>query len=315
MNIAILGATSQIAKDLILSFASKTDYKCSLFARKPLLLAEWIKNKNITKDYEVLSYSGFIHTKKFDVIINFVGVGDPAKAVNMGADIFDVTLKYDLQALNYIQKNPSCKYIFLSSGAVYGSSFDEPVDADSEANIPINNFKLQDCYSVAKLYAECRHRALPELPIIDIRLFNYFSYSQNMSARFLISDTLRAINDNNILVTSAHNIVRDYIGPHDFFNLVSHLITTLDTNDVIDAFTKEPVDKFTLLLALKENFGLRYEVDDSSVGLNATGMKINYFSKNRKASKYGYLPIKTSLDSILEQSKQLLEHINSVKKQ
>jgi len=310
MNIAILGATSQIAKDLIRSFANITDYKCSLFSRNSDSLVEWLQYNNITKDYEILDYSSFSGDEKFDVIINFIGVGNPAKALSMGASIFHTTLEYDLLVLSYLVKNPTCKYIFLSSGAVYGSNFNEPVDINSEAHIPINNLKQQDWYGVAKLYAESRHRALPDLSIVDIRLFNYYSYSQNISARFLISDVLRAIQSNTVLITSPNNIVRDYIGPHDFYCLISQLISFPTLNDVVDSYTKEPVDKFTLFLALKEKFGFEYEVDDSPAGLNATGMKMNYFSVNRKASEYGYLPTKTSLDSVLEQSELLLDNIN-----
>ncbi|SVC78838.1 uncharacterized protein METZ01_LOCUS331692, partial [marine metagenome] len=47
MKIAILGATSQIAKDLILSFSKKNGTEFSLFARNIELLEEWVNNKNL----------------------------------------------------------------------------------------------------------------------------------------------------------------------------------------------------------------------------------------------------------------------------
>lgn len=46
-----------------------------------------------------------------DVILNFVGVGNPAQAALMGASIFDVTLKYDKLALDYVREDPRCRYI------------------------------------------------------------------------------------------------------------------------------------------------------------------------------------------------------------
>lgn len=309
LKIAIFGATSQIAKDLIFSLSVKEKNELYLFSRDLNILKKWLEYKNINNNYKLLDYLDFNASEKFDVVINFIGVGDPAKALGMGTLIFDVTLKYDMQILGYLEKNSECKYIFLSSGAVYGSSFDTPVDVNSKAIIPINDFKQQDWYGAAKLYAECRHRALPEFSIIDIRLFNYYSYSQNISSRFLISDAVRAIQFNTVLITSSYNIIRDYIGPHDFYSLVSLLIASPHINDAVDSYTKEPIDKFTLLLALKEKFGLKYEVDDTPLGLNASGMKINYFSKNMRASQFGYSPIKTSLSSVLEQSELLLENM------
>ena len=79
---------------------------------------------------------------------------DPVQAAAMGASIFDVTLKYDEMALDYVRQHPHCRYIFLSSGAAYGSSFDEPVDENTKAVIAINNLQPQDWYAVAKLHAE-----------------------------------------------------------------------------------------------------------------------------------------------------------------
>ncbi|MCX7100863.1 MAG: NAD-dependent epimerase/dehydratase family protein, partial [Methylobacter sp.] len=144
----------------------------------------------------------------------------------MGASIFDVTLKYDEITLNYVRQYPQCRYLFLSSGAAYGLSFDTPVDENTKAVVAINNLQPQEWYAVAKLHAECRHRSHPELPIIDIRVFNYFSRTQDISARFLITDILRAIRDKTVLKTSSDFIMRDFIHPTDFYKLVSALLTS-----------------------------------------------------------------------------------------
>ena len=45
----------------------------------------------------------------------------------MGASIFDVTLKYDEMALDYVRQHPDCRYIFLSSGAAYDSKEEHSV--------------------------------------------------------------------------------------------------------------------------------------------------------------------------------------------
>jgi hypothetical protein len=46
-------------------------------------------------------------------------------------------------------------------------------------------------------------------------VFNYFSHTQDMNARFLITDIVRAIKNKKIFKTSADNIVRDFITPLD----------------------------------------------------------------------------------------------------
>lgn len=301
MRIACLGSTSQIARDLIVTFAKQTDYECTLFARDPSVVENWLRIENIQKGYIALDYQKFCNDVCYDVIINFVGVGDPARAKDMGVDIFDVTLRYDMMVLEYLQVNPDTKYIFLSSGAVYGGGFEEPVSNESDAIIPINNLTVIDSYAISKLYAEARHRALSDLSIIDVRVFNYFSHMQDFNARFLMTDIVRALQSGEMFFTSPDNIIRDFITPVDFFNLISALINYKPANMAIDCYTKSPVDKFSLLSELKEKHGLRYEVTRSTSSVNATGAKIKYYSLNKMSDEIGYHPEKTSLEGVLDE--------------
>lgn len=310
MRIAILGATSQIAKDLVLSFAKHARHELRLFARRPEAVAEWLCGVGLSAKYPVAAFEDFGANDLFDAILNFVGVGNPAQAVAMGSSIFDVTLKYDEMALNYLSCHPGCRYVFLSSGAAYGSNFEQPVDGNSQATISINQLQQQDWYAVAKLHAECHHRALPHLPIVDVRVFNYFSHTQDMSARFFITDVLRAIQSGETLITSPDNIVRDYIGPEDFYQLVAQILAAPATNEVVDCYTQAPVDKITLLASMKERFGLRYEMSNAPAGVNATGAKMNYFSNNRRAEVFGYVPPRDSLQTILDEAFLALSPVN-----
>lgn len=302
MRIAILGATSQIAKDLIQSFAANSQHELFLYARRPEVVAQWLRRENLAHAYAVADFAAFTTNEHFDAILNFVGVGNPAQAAAMGASIFDVTLKYDETALAYLQLHPNCRYIFLSSGAVYGSSFDAPVDANTKAVIAINNLQPQDWYAVAKLHAECRHRSLPHLPIVDIRIFNYFSRTQDMEARFLMTDIVRAIRDKMVLQTSSKYIVRDFLHPADFYQLVNVLLKAPAANAAVDCYSGAPIDKPALLAAMQENFGLQYEITEAAAGINATGSKPHYYSLNTRAGDFGYLPALTSLQGVLEES-------------
>ena len=304
-RIAILGATSHIAKDLIVSFSIEQDKHLNLFARRPDDVIKWLIGVGLSERYMVDHYDAF-GKQEFDAIINFVGVGNPAQAAAMGSSIFDVTLQYDELALNYVRQHPECRYIFLSSGATYGSSFDAPVDAQTKAVIPINNLQPQDWYGLAKLHAECRHRSLAHLPIVDIRVFNYFSHTQYMEARFLIADIVRAIRDNAVLQTSAEYMVRDFIGPSDFHQLIQAILTSPANNDVLDCYSKAPIDKPTLLTLMQDRFGLKYEISKTNASVNATGSKSHYFSLNNKAKNYGYQPALSSIESILIEAESLI---------
>ena len=306
MRIAILGATSQISKNLVLSFAAHSDHEVVLFARRTDVVKQWLVGVGINKSYSVAGFASFKQTQHFDAIINFVGVGNPAQTVAMGASIFDVTLEYDELALAYLKYHPNCRYIFLSSGATYGGNFDEPVNENTKAMFAINNLQPQDWYAVAKLHAECRHRALPHLAIFDIRVFNYFSRTQDMSARFLITDIWRSIRKEKVLKISPDYIARDFLHPSDFYKLIKALLSAPANNAVIDAYSRAHIDKPTLLEAMKQNFGLRFEVSKDSVSVNATGIKPYYYSLNRKAENFGYTPSLTSLEGVLKEMKFIL---------
>jgi nucleoside-diphosphate-sugar epimerase len=299
MEIGILGATSEIAKDLILSFSANNDHELTLFARHPQLVMEWCSRQGILNRHRVKHVDEFYANQKFDALINFIGVGNPAQAAAMGASILDVTFKYDRMVLEYLQKYPNCRYIFLSSGAVFGSNFYDPVDENTPALI--NKLRSTDWYGVAKLEAECRHRLLPKLPIVDIRVFNYFSHTQDMDARFLITDIVRAIKEKVLFKTSEDNIVRDFLHSSDFSQLISRILLAPQTNCVIDCYSQAPIDKSLLLKILHEKFGLQYKIVPGEFGTNATGKKPLYYSLNRKAAEFGYQPQYSSLDGVCKE--------------
>lgn len=304
MRIALLGATSQIARDLVASFAHASDHDLALFARQP----EAVTVPQSLLDAgrcTVANLADFDPSQAYDAIINFVGVGTPRKTVAMGASILDITLRFDDLALAALRHNPGCRYIFLSSGAAYGSQFDQPADDDTVARFPINRLGAQDWYGIAKFYAECRHRALPELHIVDIRVFNYFSRHQDMEAGYLITDIVKALRTSESLRTAPIPMVRDYIGPQDFHQLVERILAAPRCNLAVDCYSRQPIAKQELLALMGQHFGLRYTVDGAGV-VNGTGAKPHYYSVSRRAATLGYAPLLSSADNILAEVQALL---------
>lgn len=299
MKVAILGASSQIAKDLTLSFYNNCNYDLTLFGRNLDFLKVWQSKQVNNLNYKVFDYSDFDIYQNYDVILNFIGIGDPAKRLQMGKEIIRVTEKYDLKVLDYIKIHQNTKYIFLSSGAVYGGEFKEAADVNTISSVDISSKNLKDFYAIAKLQAENRHRKLSHLSIVDIRVFNYFSHTQDMNAGFLMNDIVRAIKSGEVLKTSSQNITRDFITPLDFFNFIKAIISFNEINIALDCYTKNPIAKFDLLDECIRKFGLYYEIDKSFNFQANSGLKINYFSKNKNANKLGYRPIYSSLEAII----------------
>ncbi len=296
-RIAIFGATSQIARDFI--DRSGGTHELLLYARRP----EAINGLSVLPfaDYGRISH---------DAIINFVGAGSPAKIKDMGSTIFDVTQEFDTLALSFVKKNKSCRYIFLSSGVASGRSFLTEDPASSEEIKDLTNVAAvapQDYYSAAKFQAESRHSALADLPIVDIRVFNYFSRSSNLSDRFFITDLIRALKDKTVFKTSAGLMVRDYMHPDDFHQLIELILTAPPTNKVVDGYSRSPIDKITLLKEMEARFGLRYEITEANPPIvNATGAKPYYYSTGHNAADFGYKPKYSSVEGLIKEISALL---------
>src|SRR5579872_4838849 len=303
--IAILGATSQLAKDFIQQAHKSFQPDFRLYARSPEKIILFQQKENLHYPAFALDQFG---EEKYSAIINFIGVGDPVRAKTMGADIFDVTLDMDQKVLAYLAENISTTYIFMSSGAVYGTDYLQPVNKNTASYVPINHLQPQNYYSIAKLYAEARHRALPQHNIFDIRIFNYISRTLDLNTRFLITDMINAIRNKTTFETDSQEILRDFLHPSDFCHLIQACLNT-PKNMPIDAYSKAPISKMALLETLRDHFDLKYRLVDSINAVNATGRKPFYYSENRDASQIGYTPQYDSLRGILEEVGVILNQV------
>lgn len=304
MRIAILGATSHIAKGLIYNFLKDENYELNLYARNIEKLKSFL-NDTLTNTFENIFSIDNFGLEEFDVIINCVGFGTPEKVSNAEEQIFMVTEKYDNLILKNLKSNKDTLYLNFSSGAVYGSSFKEPASQKSFEKTYLNNIKKTDYYRLAKLNSEAKHRAFCGLSIIDIRVFGYISPFIDKNSGYLFSELLNCISKSDIFKTNDADIIRDYIGMEDLYTLVLKVISKKGSNFAIDSFSKKYISKFSILKALEKEFGLKYEITDYRE-LVPTGIKSNYYSIN-KSDKITFNPEKTSLEVIIDTMKILLK--------
>lgn len=299
MRIAIFGANSEIAKD----FVSISNLCCEnnffLFSRNPALLSQWLLSLNNKKYINIIRYQDFKIDDSYDILINFIGVGDPKKIKLTGSLILNMTHIYDNLILNYLAKHPKSKYIFLSSGIVYETNFTGPVNNNSKIRNLHESFGFSDWYTISKLYAEERHREKQKLAITDLRIFSYFSHTQNTSSStYLMGEIINSLKNKRILMTSPSNIKRDYLSKIDFFQLISCIIEAPYSNGAFDSYSQASIDKFSILDFMKINYGLKYEIIENKLEDKSNMLKMNYFSENTTAKNIGYIPSMTSLESI-----------------
>lgn len=305
-RIAILGATSHIAKGLIYHLGQDGNYDLCLFARSPQRANEFLNAVGLGSRFKAKPFEEF-GKESYGAVINCVGIGDPGKLSNAGSSIFKITETFDTLVLDHLKRSPDTLYINFSSGAVYGTDFASPADDRSQATFDINPLDPAAYYGIAKLHSEAKHRAMKDLRIIDLRVFGYFSRFIDLKAKYLMNEVVSCILHSREFVTGPEDIVRDYIHPEDLASLVKLCIEKRELNDAFDVSSVHPVRKFEILEKFSFLYGLRYMIEERHDTASATGRKANYYSRNSRIRAARFSPRFTSMDCLIQESTAILE--------
>ena len=85
LPLAVLGATSHIAKDFIRTAHAAHGLDFALYARRPEAVAEFLAEHDLPRHWSIASLADFpadgrSGATEFSAVLNFIGFGDPAKA-------------------------------------------------------------------------------------------------------------------------------------------------------------------------------------------------------------------------------------------
>ena len=304
-NIAIFGSTGHIGKNLISFFVKNNDFKIFLFSRD---IKKFESLKMIFSDTMSFNTYDDFGKNEYDVVINCVGISNPNAFEKNSRSIFDTAEFYDTMVLDYLKNFPTTLYINLSSGAVFSGEFDKPVDDSSTYKFDVNGINKGEMYSISKMYLESKHRSLPDLNIVDLRIFGFFSRFIDVNAGFFMSELLQALKNKSEFITDKKDFVRDYVNPKDFYDLTKNCIANKKINDVFDVYSKEIISKFQILEECFNKFDLKFKLVEKIESVSPTGVKKNYYSLSRKAEKINYFPQFSSLETILNESSLFLEN-------
>ena len=304
INIAIFGATGHIGKNLTYYFSKNKKNNLILFGRNKKKIQKIMNQIIPKKKYSFGKYNEF-NNKKYDVIINCIGVGNP-KDIIQNKDILKITEYYDDKILDYMKNKKSIIYINFSSGAIFGQTIRSPISELSQASINVNKLNEGSYYAISKIYAEIKHRNLKNMNIVDLRIFSFFSRFINLQDEFLIADITNAIKLNKKFITDKNEIIRDYIHPEDLFEIIQKCIKKEKINMALDISSKKPISKFSLLQHLAKKYELNYRISNK-IKTSPTGLKSKYYSKSKKIEDLGIFPKYTSLQTILTELKFLID--------
>jgi len=294
-KIAILGATSQIAKGLIFNFAQSKENELFLFARFVNKVKEFLKENNLPSNNRIYEFKHF-QKDRYDVVINCVGLGTPAKVNQANGEVFKLTEEFDNLILEYLKRYLDTLYINFSSGAVY--------------SISVNDLKPEHYYGIAKLHQEAKHRALKKLNIVDLRVFSYFSRFIELDSGYFLTELIKSLKRKKAFVTNACDFARDFLAPQDLFDLIRLIIKAKPFNGAMDVYSSRPISKFKLLDYFVKNYSLKYTINRGLKLICPTGVKSRYCSSSKKAAGLGYQPKFSSLETVVMESKYILGVVN-----
>lgn len=303
MRVAIIGGNSHVAKNLIFANQASGRWEITAFGRN----VEAIRAFADQNSRAVLckSLSQFASSDGFDAIINCVGFGTPEKVKSAGLSLFKVPEEIDNLILDFVIANPKTRYTNFSSGAVYGTSMNRPAKSGQPAILEVSPLDPSEFYRISKIHQEAKHRSCPELSIVDVRLFSFFSRFIDPDSNYLMNDVIKSIETGQVLQTAPTEIYRDYISPADLYSLIDCILVSPSFNGTVDTYSKASISKSQLLANLGAEFGMKSEFVSAIQG-SPTGTKAFYYSTNAESARaIGYRPQLDSWDTIREELKAL----------
>jgi len=271
VDVALLGARGQIARTI-----------------RPHLPSAWrVTSFSRSSGEGALPYEA-LSRHSFDLIINAAGPGDPAVHRAAGLELFRVTEYFDNLCLDYLRQRPGCAYVYMSTGAIYANGYAVAGEDDSILELPVNHLGPGHAYLMAKLAAEAKHRADPDLKIADLRVFGYATGAMDLEAGFFLAEAARCHREGRPFATHARDFRRDFVAPEDLAQLIRLLAEAGVPNGCYDACSAAPTTKFEIFHMLTRRFGFRVAMDSDS---ESTPLPpLDSLSHMSEAPRLGYRP-------------------------
>lgn len=302
MRIAILGATGHLSKCVFWSFSKDKDVEFFLFSRSKINAENFYRRFSDTTINYFDDYQMF-HRFDYDLIFNGIGSWDSKDQPSN--HIFHVTEYYDNLILYYQESHPQAISIHVSSGAAYSNSFSSPAEENSQTAIMINHIVEKDFYSIAKINSEAKHRSFPEMNIVDIRLFGFFSRYMSLEYPYLLSALIQSTKEHKLFKIVKEDFWRDYIHMTDFSLLLHSIVERKRINMAVDICSKLPISKSDLIHLFMGKYGLKVQ-EDTSAKVSKTGIKPFYYSIQKNDL---YIPQYTSLEAVENELKYFMEEV------
>ena len=302
MKILILGSEGFIGKHLIQYFNAKgyQVFGCDIVEQRTAFFTYYQMQKDL------LQWNAIFSGQVFDYCINAAGNGNVGYSVTSPFEDFESNTIDTMEILDSIRKfNPGCKYLHISSAAVYGNPTVLPVEETAEVK-PISP------YGWHKLMAEMICREYHEFFGLSIAIVRPFSIYGPGLRKQLFWDTYQKFlhNPSELSLWGTGDETRDFIYIDDvvhFFDLLLEKAPMqgecYNVGTGISTSIREAVQM--LFKALDCHPEIHFN------GQHQEGVPLYWKSSNKKMTDLGFIP---AIDFITG-TQQLANWLNSLQKE
>lgn len=279
MKILILGSHGFIGSHLVTFFLSKGYLVTGCDLVEDVAVGfDYHKISILSSDFDTL-----FGNNDFDICINASGSGNVGYSISHPISDFESNTVCVAKVLDTIRKfRPSCKYIHISSAAVYGNPVKLPI-YENDVTAPLSPYGYHKLIS-EQLCKEYNH--LYQLPIVIIRPFSVYGNGLKKQLLWDICNKLK--NADEISLYGTGNESRDFIHISDILILIELIISNAPFNcDVYNAASSKETTIKEIALIFEKHYGINKKITFS--GKFKVGDPINWRADISSSSALGFI--------------------------
>lgn len=281
MNIIIIGSQGFIGSHLCTHFikSGNTVYGADVLETPPNLKYHYVKVSRLSAQWEDL-----LKLTDFNVCINAAGSGNVSYSVQHPVIDFEANTLDVMRILDALRKyTPGCKYLHISSAAVYGNPLALPISE-------YNSLQPISPYGFHKMMSEVLCKEYQQLFDINVSVIRPFSIFGNGLHKQLLWDICNKVkNNNSITLFGTGNETRDFIHISDFVLLVEILINKSNFKcEIYNAASGTEISIKEVATIFENSFGNNTKINFN--GETKLGDPVNWRAEISKINKLGFTP-------------------------
>lgn len=276
MKILIIGSKGFIGSHCVNHFSKIHEvWECDV-------ILEYGQQNYLYIDPNESDFNEIFINQKFDICVNCSGAANVPFSLEKPFNDFQLNTVNVFKILDSIRKhNPECRFINLSSAAVYGNPKHLPIK-ETEEPAPVSPYGIHKVMS--EMICEEFHRFW-NIKTACIRIFS--AYGPGLKKQLLWDLSQKIKNNDTIELFGTGNETRDFIYIKDLIKLIESVITNSSFSaEIINAANGNQIKISEIAYEMNQVLGSEKEIVFK--GTNRKGDPLNWEADIDKAKELGY---------------------------